>query len=341
MNIVSPNTLNYIIRNYSTQCLVVAEHDNKNLMASTLNAVTAASKIDGANISVLVAGSKCSSVVDSASKIKGVSTVYHIDHPQLEHGLAESITPVVVGLSNKQSLTHIFSPATNFGKNFIPRVAANLDVSALSEITSIQNGNTFKRPIYAGNAIATVTSDEKVKVGTIRTTAFEKAPADGGSAQKVAIDDWAAKLVDESVQQTGIKWVSQEVVKSERPELTSARVVVSGGRGMKSGDNFKMLEELADTMGGAVGASRAAVDSGFVSNDLQVGQTGKVVAPELYIAVGISGAIQHLAGMKDSKVIVAINKDAEAPIFQVADIGLVDDLFKAVPALTEAIKKAK
>ncbi|EFA77086.1 electron transfer flavoprotein alpha subunit [Heterostelium album PN500] len=331
--------INNGIRYYSSKCLVVAEHDNKDLLSSTLNTITAANKL-GSDVLLLVAGNNCKSVVDKATKIKGVKTVFHADHPLLEHGLAETLSPVVVGLKERQQLTHIFTPATNFGKNFIPRVAALLDVGAVSDITSIKSDDTFTHPIYAGNAIATVKSEDAVKIGTIRTTAFEKAPVEGGSAAVEQLD-WIAPLVDQAASSTNIKWEGSQVIKSERPELTGARVVVSGGRGMKSGENFKMLEELADTMGGAVGASRAAVDSGFVSNDLQVGQTGKVVAPELYIAVGISGAIQHLAGMKDSKVIVAINKDAEAPIFQVADVGLVGDLFKVVPELTEAIKKAK
>eukprot|EP01133_Synstelium_polycarpum_P010270 gene10270-11978_t len=309
-------------------------------MSSTLNTITAASKI-GAPISVLVAGSQCKAVADKVAQIKGVGKVLHADHPLLAHGLAETITPVVLGIHERLAITHIFSPATNFGKNFTPRVAALLDVAAISDITSIDSPSTFKHPIYAGNAIATVQSDDAVKIGTIRTTAFEKAADNGGSATVEDINGWAKALIEKASADTTIVWESSEVTKSERPELTSARVVVSGGRGMKSGENFVLLEQLADTMGGAVGASRAAVDSGFVSNDLQVGQTGKVVAPELYIAVGISGAIQHLAGMKDSKVIVAINKDAEAPIFQVADVGLVGDLFKVVPELTEAIKKAK
>eukprot|EP01132_Coremiostelium_polycephalum_P003694 gene3694-4603_t len=325
---------------YSTKCLVVAEHDNSKLLASTLNTITAASKLGG-EVSVLVAGSKCNGVADALTKVKGVKSVFHVDHPQLEHSLAETITPVIVQLNAKESLTHIFTPANNFGKNFLPRVAALLNVSAISEITGIKDDSTFTRPIYAGNAIATVKSEDNCKVGTVRTTAFEKAPLEGGSGSVVSINDWAVPLVEKALSETGIKWDSSEIKKSERPELTSARVVVSGGRGMKSGENFKILEELADTLGGAVGASRAAVDSGYVSNDLQVGQTGKIVAPELYIAVGISGAIQHLAGMKDSKVIVAVNKDPEAPIFQVADLGLVGDLFKVVPELNEAIKKQK
>ncbi|GAM18066.1 hypothetical protein SAMD00019534_012410, partial [Acytostelium subglobosum LB1] len=332
------NNINYA-RFYSNKCLVVAEHDNNNIMPSTLNTITAATKI-GAPVVLLVAGDKCSGAADKASKIKGVTTVFHADHPQLAHSLPETLAPVVIGLKERQQLTHIFTPATNFGKNFIPRVAALLDVGAVSDITAIKSEDTFTHPIYAGNAIATVQTSDAVKIGTIRTTAFEKAPAEGGAANVEALD-WVAPLVEKAAADTGVTWESAEIVKSERPELTSARVVISGGRGMKSGENFKLLEDLADTMGGAVGASRAAVDSGFVSNDLQVGQTGKVVAPELYVAVGISGAIQHLAGMKDSKVIVAINKDPEAPIFQVADVGLVGDLFKVVPELTEAIKKAK
>ncbi|KAN0018984.1 hypothetical protein ACTFIV_008025 [Dictyostelium citrinum] len=335
------NVNNLNIKNYYSTCLVVAEHDNNQLLNSTLNTITAASKLGVSNISVLVAGSKCGSVAESVSKVGGVTNVICVDHPTLEHSLAETITPIVVNLQSKEDVTHILTPASNFGKNFLPRVAALLNVSQISEITKVKDAETFQRPIYAGNAIATVKSTDKCKVGTVRTTAFDKAPTTGGSAKVVSANDWAVPLIEKSISETNIKWESSEVKKSERPELTSARVVVSGGRGMKNGENFKMLEELADTLGGAVGASRAAVDSGFVSNDLQVGQTGKIVAPELYIAVGISGAIQHLAGMKDSKVIVAINKDPEAPIFQVADVGLVGDLFNEVPKLTESIKKSK
>ncbi|KAF2070890.1 hypothetical protein CYY_007791 [Polysphondylium violaceum] len=334
------NILNYSNRSYSTSCLVVAEHDNQTIASSTLNTITAASKLGG-KVSVLVLGNKCNGVSDALTKVQGVSSVVAVDHPSLEHPLAEAISPVVAELSKKENHSHIFAPASSFGKNFVPRVAALLDVNAISEITKINDADTFVRPIYAGNAICTVKSSDSFKVGTIRTTAFEKASLSGGSASVVSANDWAAPLIEKSLSETGIKWDSGEIKKSERPELTSARVIVSGGRGLKSGENFKILEELADTLGGAVGASRAAVDSGFVSNDLQIGQTGKVVAPELYIAVGISGAIQHLAGMKDSKVIVAINKDTEAPIFQVADVGYVGDLFKAVPELNDALKKAK
>ncbi|EAL61979.1 electron transfer flavoprotein alpha subunit [Dictyostelium discoideum AX4] len=340
------NVNNLNNKNYYSTCLVIAEHDNNQLLNSTLNTITAASKLGVTNISVLVAGSKCGPVADSVSKVSGVTNVVCVDHPTLEHSLAETITPIIVKLQSSSSkegdeITHIFTPASNFGKNFLPRVAALLNVSQISEITKVKDAETFQRPIYAGNAIATVKSTDKCKVGTVRTTAFDKAPTSGGSAKVVSANDWAVPLIEKAISETNIKWESSEVKKSERPELTSARVVVSGGRGMKNGENFKMLEELADTLGGAVGASRAAVDSGFVSNDLQVGQTGKIVAPELYIAVGISGAIQHLAGMKDSKVIVAINKDPEAPIFQVADVGLVGDLFNEVPKLTESIKKSK
>ncbi|KAK5579838.1 hypothetical protein RB653_009526 [Dictyostelium firmibasis] len=335
------NVNNLNKKNYYSTCLVVAEHDNNQLLNSTLNTITAASKLGVSNISVLVAGSKCGAVAESVAKVNGVSNVICVDHPTLEHSLAETITPIIVNLQSKEDISHILTPATNFGKNFLPRVAALLNVSQISEITKVTDSETFQRPIYAGNAIATVKSTDKCKVGTVRTTAFDKASTTGGSAKVVSANDWAVPLVEKAISETNIKWESSEVKKSERPELTSARVVVSGGRGMKNGENFKMLEELADTLGGAVGASRAAVDSGFVSNDLQVGQTGKIVAPELYIAVGISGAIQHLAGMKDSKVIVAINKDPEAPIFQVADVGLVGDLFNEVPKLTESIKKSK
>jgi len=303
--------------------LVIAEHDNAVLKPSTLNTVTAAQS-SGGPVHVLVAGHQCGGVAASAAKIPGVEKVRVVDAPQYAHPLAENLAALVVELGPGYS--HILAPATTFGKNFLPRVAALLDVAQISEIVAVESPDTFVRPIYAGNALATVQSGDRIKVITVRTTGFEAAKAEGGSA--------AIESVSAGTDAGTSRFVSQELTKSARPELTAARIIVSGGRGMGNGENFKLLEALADKLGAAVGASRAAVDSGFVPNDYQVGQTGKVVAPELYIAVGISGAIQHLAGMKDSKVIVAINKDAEAPIFQVADYGLVADLFQAVPELT-------
>lgn len=306
--------------------LVIAEHDNGALKPSTLNTVTAALKIGGP-VEILVAGHQCASAAQAASRIAGVAKVRIADSPQFTHALAESLAALVVSLA--EGYSHILAPATTFGKNFLPRVAALLDVAQLSDIIAVETPDTFVRPIYAGNALATVQSTDRIKVVTVRSTGFEAAKAEGGTA---AIEPVAA------TDDAGLsRFVGQELTKSARPELTAARIIVSGGRGMGSGENFKILEALADRLGAAVGASRAAVDSGFVPNDYQVGQTGKVVAPELYIAVGISGAIQHLAGMKDSKVIVAINKDGEAPIFQVADYGLVADLFQAVPELTSKL----
>ncbi len=308
--------------------LVIAEHDNAALKPATLNAVTAAAKIGG-DIHLLVAGQGAQAVADAAAKVTGVSKVLLADDAAYAHPLPENLAPLVVGLAKNYG--HVLAAATSEGKNLLPRVAALLDVAAISDITGVVSADTFERPIYAGNAIATVQSSDAIKVITVRTTAFEAA-ATGGSA--------AVETIAGTGDAGSAKFVGQELTKSERPELTQAKIVVSGGRGMQSGENFKLLEALADKLGAAVGASRAAVDAGFVPNDYQVGQTGKIVAPELYIAVGISGAIQHLAGMKDSKVIVAINKDEEAPIFQVADYGLVADLFKAVPELTDALGKA-
>jgi electron transfer flavoprotein alpha subunit len=306
--------------------LVVAEHDNVALKSATLNAVAAAQQIGGP-IHLLIAGSNCGAVAQAAAKIAGVEKVRVADAAQYAHPLAEALAALVVSLAPEYG--HILAAATTTGKNFLPRVAALLDVAQISDIIAVQSPDTFVRPIYAGNALATVQSSDRIKVITVRTTGFDAVKAEGGSASienlQPGTDPGMSKLV------------SQELTKSARPELTSARVIVSGGRGMGNGENFNILEALADKLGAAVGASRAAVDSGFVPNDYQVGQTGKVVAPELYIAVGISGAIQHLAGMKDSKVIVAINKDAEAPIFQVADYGLVADLFQAVPELTSKL----
>ena len=306
--------------------LVIAEHDNASLKLATLNAVTAAHKIGGP-VHILVAGSNCAGVTQAAAKIAGVEKVRVADAPQYAHPLAESLAALAVSIAD--GYAHILAPATTTGKNFMPRVAALLDVAQISDIVQVDSPDTFVRPIYAGNALATVQSGDRIKVVTVRTTGFDAARAEGGSASIEAVSAAADAGLS--------RLVGQELTKSERPELTAARVIVSGGRGMGSGENFNILEALADKLGAAVGASRAAVDSGFVPNDYQVGQTGKVVAPELYIAVGISGAIQHLAGMKDSKVIVAINKDAEAPIFQVADYGLVADLFQAVPELTSKL----
>jgi electron transfer flavoprotein alpha subunit len=303
--------------------LVLADHDGKLIRKSTLNTVAAAQKIGG-DIHVLVAGNGCGDAAKAASAVAGVAKVLHADGAQLGDELAENVAALLVSLAKGYS--HILAPATSSGKNILPRAAALLDCQQISEIISVESPDTFVRPIYAGNALATVQSSDAIKVITVRTTGFDAVPATGGSA---TIENVAAGA------DSGLSsMIGQELTKSARPELTSARVIVSGGRGMGNGENFKILEALADKLGAAVGASRAAVDSGFVPNDYQVGQTGKIVAPELYIAVGISGAIQHLAGMKDSKVIVAINKDAEAPIFQVADYGLVADLFQAVPELT-------
>ena len=307
--------------------LVIADHDNNVLKPATLNTVTAAAKLG--DVAVLVAGDGCRAVAEAAAKVAGVSKVLVADSPLYAHPLAENLTPLVVGLAADYS--HVLAPAMTSGKNLMPRVAALLDVAMLSDVSGVESEDTFIRPVYAGNAMATVQSGDAVKVVTVRGTAFEAAPAEGGSA---SIEDVAA------AEDPGLSsFVGQELTKSERPELTSASVVVSGGRGMGSGENFHLVEAVADKLGAAVGASRAAVDAGYVPNDYQVGQTGKVVAPDLYIAVGISGAIQHLAGMKDSKVIVAINKDEEAPIFQVADYGLVADLFKAVPELSPELDK--
>jgi electron transfer flavoprotein alpha subunit len=308
--------------------LVLAEHDNKVLKGATLNAVTAATKID-ADVHVLVAGQGCRAVAEAAAKIADVKKVLLAEDEAYANGLPENLAPLLVGVAKNYAA--LLSPATTAGKNVMPRVAALLDVAQISEIIKVEAPDTFIRPIYAGNAMATVQSVDPIKVITVRGTGFPAAAAEGGSA---AIESIAkAELPGIS------RFVGQELSKSDRPELTAARIVISGGRGMQNGENFKLLERVADKLGAAVGASRAAVDAGFVPNDYQVGQTGKIVAPELYIAVGISGAIQHLAGMKDSKVIVAINKDEEAPIFQVADYGLVGDLFKLVPELEAELSK--
>ena len=306
--------------------LVIAEHDNDAVQAATLNTVTAAREL-GAEIDVLVAGHNCSQVADSAAKIEGVTRVLLADHTVLEHQLAECLAPVIAGIATEY--THLLAPASTFGKNVMPRAAALLDVQQVSDISAIVAEDTFVRPIYAGNALATVCSADAIKVVTVRTTAFDAAADEGGTASVEMLS------VAESLPLA--EFLGQELTRSERPELTTADIIVSGGRGMQSSENFVMLERLADQLGAAVGASRAAVDAGYVPNDYQVGQTGKVVAPDLYIAIGISGAIQHLAGMKDSKVIVAINKDEEAPIFQIADYGWVTDLFTAVPELEAAL----
>jgi electron transfer flavoprotein alpha subunit len=305
--------------------LVIAEHDEGALKSGTLNAITAATQL-GADVTVLVASDAGSAVAAEAAKVAGVTRVLAADAPHYGRPTAENMAALVLSIAGNYS--HLLAPATNFGKNFMPRVAAKLDVAQISEISAVVSADTFVRPIYAGNALATVQSKDPIKVITVRSTAFEPAGA-GGSAPVEA---------QAAVADTGQSSVTgRNLTKSARPELAAARIIVSGGRGMGNGENFKLLEALADKLGAAVGASRAAVDAGFVPNDYQVGQTGKVVAPELYVAVGISGAIQHLAGMKDSKVIVAINKDAEAPIFQVADYGLVADLFQAVPELTSEL----
>ncbi|AZL69765.1 electron transfer flavoprotein subunit alpha/FixB family protein [Pseudomonas oryziphila] len=306
--------------------LVVAEHENGAVAPATLNTVAAAAKIGG-DIHVLVSGANVGGVAEAAAKIAGVAKVLVADNAAYAHALPENVAPLIVDLASGYS--HVLAPATTNGKNILPRVAALLDVDQISEIISVESADTFKRPIYAGNAIATVQSSAAVKVITVRTTGFDAVAAEGGSAAVEAVA--AAHDAGKSA------FVGEELAKSDRPELTAAKIVVSGGRGMGNGDNFKHLYSLADKLGAAVGASRAAVDAGFVPNDMQVGQTGKIVAPQLYIAVGISGAIQHLAGMKDSKVIVAINKDEEAPIFQVADYGLVADLFEAVPELEKLV----
>ncbi|MEI6547805.1 MAG: FAD-binding protein [Burkholderiales bacterium] len=306
--------------------LVIAEHDNHVIRGGTLNAVTAALQCSP-DVTVLVAGGGCAAAGAAAAAIAGVSKVLLVDAPHLTEQLAEALAEQVLAVAG--GYTHILAPATAFGKNVTPRVAARLDVAQISDVTMIQSSDTFQRPIYAGNAIATVQSVDPVKVMTVRTTAFDPAAATGGSA---AIES-AAAAADPGIS----TFIKREVAKSERPELAGAKIVVSGGRGMGSAENFKVLEPLADKLGAAMGASRAAVDAGYAPNDWQVGQTGKIVAPQLYVAVGISGAIQHLAGMKDSKVIVAINKDAEAPIFGVADFGLVGDLFEAVPELVGKI----
>ena len=302
--------------------LVIAEHDNSELKVATLNAVAAGMEMGG-DIDILIAGLDCDAVADAASQIPGINQVLLANKECYKNGLAENIGNLVVELA--EGYSHIITPATTNGKNFMPRVAAKLDVSQISDISAVVSEDTFERPIYAGNCIATVQSTDSVKVITVRTTGFDACASTGGNATITQVDNDSDAAIS--------SFIKEEIAESDRPELTAADVVISGGRGMQNGDNFSLLNGIADKLGAAIGASRAAVDSGFVPNDMQVGQTGKIVAPDLYIAVGISGAIQHLAGMKDSKVIVAINKDEEAPIFQVADYGLVADLFDALPEL--------
>ena len=306
--------------------LVIAEHDNSSLKPATLNSVTAAQAIGG-DIDILVIGSNCQGAAEQAAQVAGISKVLVADNAAYGHQLAENVAPLIAEVGAEYS--HVLATATTTAKNILPRAAALMDVQAISEISAVVSADTFKRPIYAGNVIATVQSSDAIKVLTVRGTAFDAAPAEGGSATIEAI----ASAHDAGKSE----FKGEEVAKSDRPELTAAKIVVSGGRGMGNGDNFSMIYSIADKLGAGVGASRAAVDAGFVPNDMQVGQTGKIVAPDLYVAVGISGAIQHLAGMKDSKVIVAINKDEEAPIFSVADYGLVADLFTALPELDSAL----
>ena len=302
--------------------LVIAEHDNANLKGATLNTVSAAKEI-GSDITLLVAGSNTASVISEAQQLNGVTKIFSCDNDLYKNSLAEELSNLVVSLAS--SFSFILAPATTFGKNLLPRVSAKLDVQQISDIISVESEDTFKRPIYAGSCIATVKSNDTVKLITVRSTAFDPVTNDNSDVPVESVEATTSANISE--------FVSEELAKSDRPELTSANIVISGGRGMQSGDNFHLLDSIADKLGAAVGASRAAVDAGFVPNDYQVGQTGKIVAPDLYIAVGISGAIQHLAGMKDSKVIVAINKDEDAPIFQVSDYGLVSDLFNALPEL--------
>ncbi|ELU00916.1 hypothetical protein CAPTEDRAFT_152823 [Capitella teleta] len=319
--------LSHTLRRFQST-LVVAEHNNEKLTPSTLNTITAAGKLG--DVACLVAGNNCASVAEELSKVNGVTKILLADNEAFNGLLAESITPLVLETQKQFNFTHILANATAFGKNLLPRLAAKLDVAPVSDIIGIADKDTFIRTIYAGNAIQTVKVLDAVKVITVRGTSFEAAGSEGGSAS-------TENAPECSVKNDLTSFEGSEIHKSDRPELTGAKCVISGGRGMKNGENFQMLYDLADKLNAAVGASRAAVDAGFVPNDMQVGQTGKIVAPELYIAVGISGAIQHLAGMKDSKIIVAINKDAEAPIFQVADYGIVADLFKAVPDLNKLL----
>jgi len=306
--------------------LVIAEHDNQNLKSSTLNTITAATKFND-EIHLIILGNGIDNLINSCQSLHEVSKILKCEHEKLENPLPEIMVPIISNIS--KNYTHILAPATTFGKNLLPRLSALLDVTQISDVIEIQNNNTFVRPIYAGNAISTVETNQQINLLTIRPTSFDKCEESGGNA---SIED--VQFLDS---ETNTKFISREVSKSDRPDLGNARIVVSGGRGMENSDNFKLLYELADKLNAAVGASRAAVDSGYIGNEYQVGQTGKMVAPELYIAVGISGAIQHLAGMKDSKVIVAINKDAEAPIFGIADYGLSTDLFQAIPEIIKEL----
>tara|TARA_B100000963_G_C22628757_1_gene673784 strand:+ start:1740 stop:2669 length:930 start_codon:yes stop_codon:yes gene_type:complete len=306
--------------------LVIAEHDNNNLKGSTFNTVSAAQHLTG-DVSLMIVGSSIDNVVEESKQLDGVSKILKCDNELYTHIIAEDISELI--LNNCDGYTHILAPATTFGKNLMPRISARLDSQQISDIISVESNDTFKRPIYAGSCIATVKSNDSVKVITVRSTAFDPVSTNG------SVDDVVDINPSDGLQIS--KFISEELAKSDRPELTAANIVISGGRGMQSGDNFHLLDSIADKLGAAVGASRAAVDAGFVPNDYQVGQTGKIVAPDLYIAVGISGAIQHLAGMKDSKVIVAINKDEDAPIFQVADYGLVADLFNVLPEMEAKI----
>uniref|UniRef100_A0A2P2IBQ4 Electron transfer flavoprotein subunit alpha n=1 Tax=Hirondellea gigas TaxID=1518452 RepID=A0A2P2IBQ4_9CRUS len=328
------NLLRRTFRSFSsnTKTLVIAEHNNTELFDSTLSCVTAASLL-GSDTTVLVVGSKCQEVADKVANLDGVQKVVVADSEAFEHSIAENVVPMIAKFQKENEFSHILASMTTFGKNVLPRLAGQLNVQPISDVISIKSSDTFERPVYAGNAISTVQSTDDVKILTIRSTSFEKA----SESTKAPIETYD---VADTVSSESTKWISDDLQTSDRPSLTSARIVVSGGRGMKNGENFQMLYDLADNLGhgATVGASRAAVDAGFVGNDLQVGQTGKVVAPDLYVAVGISGAIQHLAGMKDSKVIVAINKDADAPIFQVADYGLVGDLFKVIPELNKELQ---
>ena len=311
--------------------LVIAEHDNNHLSPGTLSSIAAAKQLGDEDLQILVPGAGCRAAADAAAQVPGVSKVLLADGESLAHGFAENLAPLVVELASKYS--HVLAPASGFGKNVMPRAAALLDVQQVSDITGVVSAESFRRPIYAGNAFATVTLKDSPKLITVRGTAFEPVATEGGSA---SVEEIAAPA-DQGL----VTFVGEELTQSDRPDLTTAKTVISGGRGMASGENFQMLEKVADKLGAAVGASRAAVDAGYVPNDYQVGQTGKVVAPDLYVAVGISGAIQHLAGMKDSKVIAAINKDDEAPIFQVADYGLVADLFQAMPEFEKEIENLK
>ncbi|XP_046826674.1 electron transfer flavoprotein subunit alpha, mitochondrial [Vespa crabro] len=326
--LLNARRVNTQIRLEST--LVIAEHNNEVLSPITCNVLSAAKQIGG-DITVLVAGTKCDAAAKAASNANGINKVLLANSEAFKGFTSESLTPLILTMYNQNKYSHILAGASAFGKSLLPRIAAKLDVSPVSDIIGIKAPDTFVRTIYAGNAIQTIKVKDNVKVVSVRGTSFEALPLEGGNAacESVPPGDYKTNLVE---------FIKQEISKSDRPELTSAKVVVSGGRGLKSGENFKLLYSLADKLNAAVGASRAAVDAGYVSNDLQIGQTGKIVAPDLYIAVGISGAIQHLAGMKDSKTIVAINKDPEAPIFQVADYGLVADLFKVLPVLTEKLK---